>query len=99
MVSKWLEKIQKLEQGKNLKVQEGDSILMKIQKTLLGLSMQLLQTLGQQLEKLKILINLMLERFKYLPLWNKDLKLKGKMSKLELQRELKKRSKGKEKDD
>ena len=99
MVSKGLEKIQKLEQGKNLKVQEGDSTQMKIQKTLLRLSMQLLQMLVQQLEKLKILINLLLEKFKSLPLWNKGLKLLGSRNKPPLRRGRKKRSEDKRKQD
>ena len=34
MVNRWLEKIQKLEQEKSLKVQEGDSTQMKIQGAL-----------------------------------------------------------------
>ena len=84
---------------KSLKVQEEDSTLMKIQKTLLGLSMQLLQMLVQQLEKLKILTNLMLGRFKYLLSWSKELKSLVKMNKLRIAKRAKESFGGKEKDD
>jgi hypothetical protein len=67
-------KIQKLVQEKSLKVQEEDSILTKIQKILLGLNLQLLLMLVQQLEKLRELISLMLEKFKSLLSWNKGQK-------------------------
>ena len=74
MVNKWQKKIQKLVQAKNLKVKEGDSILTKIQKILLVLNLQLLLMLVQQLEKLSVLTNLMLEKFKSLLSWNKGQK-------------------------
>ena len=67
-------KIQKLAQEKNLKVQAEDFTLTKIQKILLGLNLQLLLMLVQQLQKLEELINLMLEKFKSLLSWNKGQK-------------------------
>ena len=64
----------KLAQAKNLKVQAEDSTLTKIQKILLGLNLQLLLMLVQQLQKLEELISLMLEKFKSLLSWNKGQK-------------------------
>ena len=99
MVNKSLEKTQRLAQAKSLKVLEEDSILTKIQKILLGLSMQLLLMLVQQLEKLRMLISLLLEKFKSLLLWSKGLKFLAKQNKQQLQKKQKKRYAGKGKDD
>ena len=99
MVNKWLEKTQRLAQEKSLKVLEEDSILTKIQKILLGLSMQLLLMLVQQLEKLRMLISLSLEKFKFLLSWSKGLRFLVKKNKQRLLKGLKNLYGGKEKDD
>ena len=62
------------EREKNLKVQVEDSILMKIRKTLLRLSLRLLLMLGQLLEKLRTLISLMHGKFKSLLSWSRGQK-------------------------
>ena len=59
--------------------------------------MRLLLMLEQLQEKLKILTNLMLEKFKSLLSWNKEQKLQVKESKQQLPKEQKKPSKKGEK--
>ena len=75
---------------KNLKDQVEDYILMKIQKTQSGSSMLLQQTPEQLWQELKKLINLLLEKFKYLPSWNNEPRYLVKKNKQVLLKKVKK---------